>query len=437
MRSIRTFLIVATVATMTLVTFVAAVQGYRSGLREAERLFDSQLQELARLAANLGPGSEDLGYPRHQVYQLWQNGMLRARTPNAPSSAIGSLESGFDYANFAGHRWRTLAQYHPEKDLTVVVAARTDVRFAMAEGMIIEAVTPIVLSMPVAALLIWLIVGYGLGPLRELAGRLRDKEPRDLGPVVLRDNPRELDPVLHSINGLLERLEASFEREKRFASDAAHELRTPLSALKVQLYNIERQLPRHSEEFRQLQDGVDRMGHLVEQILALDRSTLTQFNAALETVNLTDLAREAIVDGYPSIERKNQKIELTGETCRIRGDRFALETLLANLISNASKYTPAGGEIVLDTRPTAEGVILTVEDSGPGIPEEEKQRIFERFHRLSGDRHASGESGCGLGLAIVRNIANLHGAGVDVGRSRFTSGAAFRIIFPRQSDKED
>lgn len=444
MRSIRVFLVIATLATLVLVVFVAAVQGYRSSMAEAESLFDSQLQELAQFAVNLrGDHPISNGQPIHIAYQLWQpqadgSATLLARSSNASRTALVELTPGFGYANFAGYRWRTYVHLLEQDNLIAVAAARTDVRFQLAENVILEAILPVVIGLPLSGLLIWLIVGKGLGPLRELAARLREKEYRDLSPVTLATQPRELDQVLNSVNGLLARLNDAFEREKRFASDAAHELRTPISVLKLQLHNLEQQHPDHSEELRQLHDGIQRMQHLVEQILALYRSAPEQFSASFRPVNLHDLAATVIAEMYAEFETRGQSIELLGDTdaasVTVEGDPFALQTLLANLLANANKYTPAGGHILVEIAATAGTVIVRVEDSGPGIAGQDRERIFERFHRVSGDRHDSGQPGCGLGLAIVKNIAELHQAHIEVTHSRFASGACFSVTFPALSN---
>ena len=454
MKSIRVFLIVTTTAMLVLVVFVSAVQGFQSSMREAERLFDSQLQEQAHFAANLRRDRlEGMANDYHMGYQLWRldaggKPRLLVNSANFPPGAIivpasgaaSNLEAGFGYANFSGYRWRTYVYYPAGKDLAVVAASRTDVRYQLAENIIIEAILPVVICLPLSGLLVWLLVGHGLRPLRHLADQLRGKETRDLTPIDLPHRPAELDQVVNSVNALLERLAAAFDREKRFAADAAHELRTPISVLKLQIHNLEQRFPDHRTELSQLQTGVQRMQHLVEQILALYRTTPEQLSASFVSVDLFRLVESVIADHYSCFENKRQTVALTadgGDTAipaPMVGDPFALETLVLNLLTNANKYTPAGGQIHVDISRRQDRLCLTVEDNGPGIPLAERERIFERFHRVGGDRHQSGEPGCGLGLAIVRNIALLHGATVDVGASGFDSGARFTLTFPAHSD---
>ena len=240
---------------------------------------------------------------------------------------------------------------------------------------------------------------------------------------------------MKSTNALLARLESSFEREKRFASDAAHELRTPISALKVHLHNLINSDPddtikQHQKSLEELKDSADRMGHLTEQILTLNRTTPEQFFSHLEPLDLYTLVQNEIVNIYPQAEEARLKLELSGSSTTINGDRFALETLLRNLLGNACKYTPAGGSVTASIEQSADLVTLQIEDSGPGVPEDQYDRLFDRFYRLDGDRHSSGKPGCGLGLAIVKHITDLHRASIELSHSSHETGLCVTIRFP-------
>jgi two-component system sensor histidine kinase QseC len=438
MRSIRTFLVITLLATMTLIIFFAALRGYRSSMQQTELLFDGQLHDIADLLDQF-PGAATAtvslpgdGAPESTIaFQIWDDGALRQRSANAPATPIGPFEPGYHENNFGGHRWRMLARRSRAANRWLLVAERADIRFRVAEEVILEAVTPIILGLPVAGLLIWAIVGYGMRPLSRLADELGTKAHDDLTPMQDDQTPAELKQVIHSTNDLLGRLAASFGRERRFAADAAHELRTPISVLKVHLHNLARDMPRDDPNVASLEDGIDRMNHLVEQILALYRTAPDQFMANFTSLDLDALAREVIGKRYSDFANKQQQIELVGQSSLITGDRFALETLLENLLSNACKYTPDGGKIMITVQPNSNGgTILQVEDSGPGIAPEEYERVFERFYRVGGDRHASDQPGCGLGLAIVAHIAELHDARIALGPSSFETGLRVRIEFP-------
>jgi len=187
--------------------------------------------------------------------------------------------------------------------------------------------------------------------------------------------------------------------------------------------------PQTSDDLVQVTQIATQLEHVVEQILALYRSSPDHYNAQFSPLNLTALTQEIIAEQYGSFELKNQSIEFQGDSQFIQGDNFTLATLIHNLLSNANKYTPENGQILVSIERVADAVLLKVEDSGPGIAEDKYQRVFERFYRVGGDRHQSGEPGCGLGLAIVKRVADLYGATIEVGPSIFATGCTFTLRF--------
>jgi two-component system sensor histidine kinase QseC len=432
MKSMRVFLIAVILAVITLFMFVAALKGYQSSMDEADKLFDTQLLDKARLIAYIyaenTANSSD--YDSNFAFQVWQQDRLLASSSNASSTLIAPLTPGFDYNNFGGYRWRTVAHFDTGRQYWVVAAERTDIRYTLAENVVLESIFPVLLGLPLVGLLIWLIVGQGLKPLHRLADELGNKRPEDLSPLSFGSSSRELKRIVLSSNKLLGRLERSLLRERRFASDAAHELRTPISILKVQLHNISEELPDNNHNVRELAVTAERLRHIVEQILDLYRSSHDQYNASLMSIDLTDLVQEVLAQEFPSFDAKNQQLEFQGKECFIQGDRFALTTLLLNLLSNANKYTPDYGQVNVSTSASETHLMLTIEDSGPGIPEQQRETVFERFYRVGGDRHQSGVPGCGLGLAIVKHIVEAHNASISISHSRFATGTVFQVSFP-------
>ncbi len=433
MKSIRVFLVAVILATITLSNFLAALQGYQSSMREAELAFDNQLLETAELIANIHSESAvtSIDHASNTAFQVWRNGEIKVLSSNAPVTAIAPLSPGFDYNNFNGYRWRTVGHYDQTNNYWVLVAERMDLRYTLAENVVLESILPILMAIPVIGLLVWFVVGRGLMPLRSLAQELGTKQAGDLSPLGFDAPKRELEQIVLSTNVLLGRLESSLAREKQFAADAAHELRTPISALKVQLYNIARELPDGDEAVEQLTVTVDRLGHLVEQILALYKTAPDQYITQFTEIDLHSLIQDVVAQEYGQFESKQQTLEYRGEPCTILGDQFSLTTLVENLLSNASKYTPNGGRIDVSVREGSKQITLTVEDSGPGIAPEHRNAVFERFYRVGGDRHSSGEPGCGLGLAIVKHIADLHGASIAITASSFASGSAVSVVFSK------
>lgn len=432
MTSIRVFLVVVTLAVLTIFTFVAALRGYQSSMLEADRLFDKQLLDVARLIASIHMQESTRGADHDSdfAFQVWNGDRLLAASANASKTAIAPMEPGFNFSNFDGYRWRTVAYRDVNSHYWVLAAERTDLRFILAENVILESIFPLFLGLPIVGLLIWIIVSQGLKPLRQLATELESKQANDLAPLSMQAPKHELEQIVASSNALLQRLESSLLREKQFASDAAHELRTPISALKVQIYNLGQELPDDDEAVTGLAQTVGRLEHIVEQILDLYRSSSDRYTASFVAIDLSALVQEVLAQEFNRFDAKNQKLEFVGDSCTIQGDRFALTTLLNNLLSNANKYTPPRGNIRVEITREGDCLVLCVEDSGPGIPEDQRQFIFERFYRVGRDRHRSGESGCGLGLAIVKHIVDLHAASIRVSDSRFVSGTALTVTFP-------
>lgn len=411
MRSLRRFLLISLLAVLMLSNFVAALHGYRASMTKAEQLLDDKLFDMAGhfLAMPLPDGTSPPVDEQLQAFQVVDaEGKLRWRSVQMPATAL-QLPDGFSEYNAGGYRWRMLQRRGGEPLRTVIVAERLDLRYQLAENVIMESVAPVLLVVPIVGLLLWLIVGRGLSSLTRLASLLRGKRSDDFSPVLVERAPEELQPVLDSINQLLQRLDAAFERERRFSADAAHELRTPISAIQIHLHNLRAELSEPSESLDCLSADVSRLAHLVEQLLLLHGTNPEHYPRQWETIDLAALAREVSGACFADIDARQQQLSLRGRGS-IQGDRFALGILVENLLRNANKYSQPGAHIdVLIGE--ADGVVsLCVDDSGPGIPEPQLARVRERFYRVGGDRHHSGQSGCGLGLSIVEHIAQLHDA---------------------------
>ena len=432
MRSLRRYLVTVLIALFTLISFVAALQSYKQSAIRAEALFDQDLQVVASslLQQHQVGAQQQLGL----ALQVWLKGQLLYRSALAPETSMSDAE-GFSEHNFAGKRWRVYRQT-PNDELTVIVAQPLQQRQQLADEVITASIYPVVLSLPLQAILIWLVVSKALSPIKRFSEQLASKKANDLSPVLLEQVPAELDQMLKTTNQLFARLADAFEREKRFASDVAHELRTPLSVLQVNLHNASQQWQRSGisdpeGSMLALQAGVERMSALIEQIMLLNRTNPEHFQARTELLDVAGLCRQVVADWYPQIDRKHQHIELLGlEHLSLRGDAFALRLLVSNLVGNASKYTQPGGTIQLQLSATPDKAILVVQDNGPGIAPEEYHRVFDRFYRVGGDRHQSGTLGSGLGLAIVRDIVMLHQGEIGLSQSDFSSGLKVTVELP-------
>ena len=431
MNSIRVSLVTMLLAAFALTSFLAALNGYLSSVAETEKLMDLQLHNTSAILEragsleknNAGPADRDLEF----VFEVWRNGELQRSSSDTPIYSIDTMVEGFRDVNFAGHRWRTLTR-KVAVDSWYVVGERADLRSVLAERVALESIIPLLLWLPISALLIWVLVGWGLRPLRNLSAQINLKRSDDLAPIYEHTPPTELVQLIDSTNSLLSRLSASFEREKHFAAHAAHELRTPLSVLKVHLHNLAEELPTNHSGLAHANAGVERMHHLVEQILDLNRTNPDIIQGNFKTLDLHSLTQRVTAAAWPSFSRNKQTLSLDGQSVMMSGDEGLLETMLQNLLDNASKYTPEGGEISVTVGEEEGKPFIRIEDSGPGIPAAEQAFVFERFYRVgnAGDVEANGS---GLGLSIVAHIVQLHNARISLGESQYDSGLAVTVTF--------
>jgi len=444
--SIRRYLVLMLLSMITLVIFVSAIQGYKASMGKAQKVFDNELVSLAQIitAVELPKGVIKHKAASHFAYQIVLDDIVVTRSDNAPKKIISTLKSGFKEANFSGLRWRTYTEKITEKSAVnywVIIAQPLTQRSDLAESIILSAVTPIILVMPLLALIISLAVRQGLKPLTFLTRALKNKKANDLSQLTISPT-KELAPVTATLNELFLRLSLAFEREKQFASDAAHELRTPLSVLKINLHNLQQSFndlilansgnnstSLQNLPFAELEQSVERMAHVVDQILTLNRTNPEQMFAENTALNLQALLQESISELYPDIASRGHNIELNSELLSISGNRFAIGILMKNLIANAAKYTPDNGKILVSCLQDANNIILRVEDSGPGIAPTEYSRVFDRFYRVGGDSHNSKVLGCGLGLAIVKHIVELHQADISLSTSKTLSGLCVEVRF--------
>ena len=459
MKSIRVFLVVLLVAIVTLANFAAAVRGYLGSMNEAELLFNKRLLQQVDLLDYLLPTryQEYLQRFRPEIFPTpnkdksldsslqiadlqfqWvsNEGKLLARSAAMPNEIITDLKAGNQFVNFNHYRWHVLVAEAANNSGWYLLAERDDQRYRLAESMILEAVTPMVIAIPLIGFVIWWVLGIGLRPITELAEEFHAREATDLRPVEHQNMPIELIQLAQSANELLRRLESSFVREQRFSADAAHELRTPIAALNIHCENLLHEISPVPESAYKLQQGIKRMSYLVEQILLLNRTSPDHFMRQFIPVNLTGLTKQVIMSASEALSSKNINIEFEGDECCINGDVIALETLVSNLLGNAIKYTQHNGQIIVHTWLRGNIVLLEVMDNGPGIPIKQRERVFDRFYRLHGDRHDSGTPGCGLGLSIAKQVVDLHQANIQLTQSSFESGLLVTVKFNAEKKGE-
>lgn len=314
----------------------------------------------------------------------------------------------------------------------VRVAENRSVRTEFARLILLRMMLPQALLIFLAAVLVWYAVGRGLAPLSTLRREIENRSHRDLSALPEEQAPQEVQPLIRAMNGLLQRLSKTLAAQQRFIADAAHQLRTPVAGIKTQTELALRQTPAgepHATLY-QLHTATEQATRLINQLLSLARAEPGTERAHItERLDLNELVRETTTEWVPRALARNIDLGFDspqGSTI-MEGDAFLLREMLNNLLDNAIRYTKPGGQVTVQIRQETGGTVLSVEDSGPGIPESERERVFERFYRVLG----TGVDGCGLGLAIVREIAERHGAEVSLGQRAGGSGTVVRIIFPK------
>ncbi|MBA2961969.1 MULTISPECIES: ATP-binding protein [Ramlibacter] len=425
--SLRRQLLWLVLAAIALVSVLQAGTAYRNALAQADAMFDEHLRELARsvqYGVPLFPGSRAPSVDL-QV-QIWTPDgvqVFRSVGPVLPAQAL----LGFSDIEVEGTHYRVYALQTPEH--TIQVAQNRDARQAVARGLAWRAVLPVALLTPLLMAAVWWLINQALSPVERMRRQVAARPADDLSALPEAGLPEEVLPLVRELNLLFERVRGAFDAQRHFVADAAHELRSPLAALKLQAQAVRRGADDASRDaaVQRLESGIERSIRLVTQMLVLARAEADAPGDA-RPVELQQLAREAVAEVLPQAHERRIDVGLATEReAQVRGRHDALLVLLRNLLENAVKYAPEGGRVDIAIEPAAGGgVALVVEDNGPGIAEAERARVFDRFYRTP---DATGP-GSGLGLAIVRTVAERHGATVDLGRSERLGGLRVEVRFP-------
>ncbi len=428
------------------------------GRHELDELLDAHLAQAASLLvaqqARLphGGGEEEDDdeavdapelhrYATRVAFQVFHEGRLGLHSTNAPRTPMVALDkgfrSGFKTVSLDGLSWRVFAAHGAERDVQVYVGEQQQSRASILWAVLRGALWPMLLALPLLALAVWWAVWRETGPLRELGRRLAQRSPQDLQALSLARTPAEVKPMLAALNQLFERMTERLTAERRFTADAAHELRTPLAAIRAQaqvaLGEPDAAARRHA--LQATLQGCDRATRLVEQLLTLAR--LEAANALPSApVALRSLLRRVLAELAPMALQQQQALALEDgagmdaeAACLVAGDETLLAVLLRNLVDNALRYSPAGARIQVNLEWRKDHAWLQVADSGPGLADADLARLGERFFRVLGLAQA-GRSGSGLGWSIVRRIAGVHQARVHAGRSAALGGLEVSVEFP-------
>ncbi|AMM26480.1 ATP-binding protein [Variovorax sp. PAMC 28711] len=440
--SLRARLLWFLLAAIVLAAGVQALVAYRTVLKEADEIFDYHMQQMAlSLRAGLPPSAAvgGLGSLRGGeqnfdfVVQVWTAEGVRI-FESAEDAALPQLAVlGFADVRARGTTYRVFSVQ--TRGLVIQVAQDLAVRQRMAGALALRTVGPVALMAPLLMLIVWWVVSRSLAPVARVRQQVAAREADELSPVSEDGLPDEVRPLVQELNLLFDRVRHAFDAQKHFVADAAHELRSPLTALKLQVQALQRAPDEAARELAtgRLAAGIDRATRLVEQMLALARHEASVAGGAKPVlVELGEVARLAVSDAIAHAQARRIDIGIAraDDGAVVSGQPEALRMLLRNLLDNAVKYTPEGGRVDIGICHRSDGACeLSVDDNGPGLPEAERTRVLDRFYRPD-DSQASDVAGSGLGLAIVKSIADLHGATVSLAASPSLGGLRVQVVFP-------
>jgi two-component system, OmpR family, sensor kinase len=412
--SLRGRLFVGLTAMVAVTCAAAGFFAFHSAFNEAIEMQDAILTQVAALAVDgrfdrhMTP-RESNGVDANNRLVIEESG---ARTDNTASGEpMSTLDDGLHDVSRERESWRILIRTRADGS-RVMVGQPTSVREEIATLSALHTIVPLAIFVPFMLLVIALLVQQSLRPMTVLAGKLDTRRADDLEELALGEAPQELQPFIASINRLLRRIDALLERQRRFVADAAHELRTPITALTLQAENLNRvELPRESaERLDALKQGARRTKRLLEQLLAQARYDSDQARPTA-VASLDKCAGDVVADLLPEATEKGIDLGFDDvQPCKIAAEPLMIEVLIRNLVDNAMRHTPRGGRIDISLRADNGEASLTIEDTGPGIPAEDIDRIFEPFFRGSG--HLG--DGSGLGLSIVKRIVDSLGGTVSL-----------------------
>lgn len=427
------------------ILLVAVLQGafaYRNALEQTDTLFDYQMQQTAfALRAGLpvdvkgrAQGAPPEDENNEFIVQVWTNEGLRIFESALGEALPQMAVLGFADVPARGTTYRVFSLQ--TRSQVIQIAQDMRVRQLLARAAAWRSLLPVVLLLPLLALAVWWVIRRSLTPVQRVRRELALRQPQDLAPVAEHDLPDEMRPLVQEFNSLLQRVREAFETQQNFVADAAHELRSPLAALQLQLQLLRKATDSAEREAAQarLAEGIERARRLVEQLLALARQEAKPQTEGAPLADLRLLVEQALVDAAPAAQAKGLDMGLSEEpqqqsSFSVPADTEALAVLLRNLLDNAIKYVPAGGRVDVGWLQDEQGRALVVEDSGAGIAAAERQRVLQRFVRGQGSGGMA--DGSGLGLAIVQSIAKSSGAELLLDESPQLGGLRVRVIWPQ------
>ena len=439
LKSIRAQLLAGLLLGTMVCTLAAAYMLYRLADHEADEQSDLLLRQMA-WALPLQSGAairlpEDTDKDDAVQVQVW-DAQGKAMLMSGPALALPRQGPGFSTVKLDGASWRVFGEPREEGSATaplryfVQVSQPIATRQRVAANMALRISPPLLMLLPVLAVLIWVVVGRALRPLHRVDKAVRGRSPSALQPLDVEGLPPELLPIVASLNGLLGQIDSAMSAQRNFVADAAHELRSPLTALKLQLQLAERaaSAEQRDSSFRKLHERLDRTSHLVQQLLTLARHEQPSAPRPYANCDLLALAQQAVADHTIHAESKNIDLGIADGAARVvvPVQVEGMAVLLSNLVDNALRYTQRGGRVDVSAGMERGRPYLRVADNGPGVPEAERGRLFDRFYRPDGNL----VWGCGLGMSIVKSVADAHGAHIGLSGNQDGCGLVVTVLLP-------
>ncbi|MDD2923926.1 ATP-binding protein [Rhodoferax sp.] len=452
LKSLQARLLALLLLLVTLIWGGAAALTWVEASHELDELLDGHLAQSAALliVQQTGHGTENTAgqdqnhhedkvedapslhkYAPRVAFQVFHEGKLTMRSANAGDTPMATQDRGFSTITLPNRKqWRVFATQGNEGDVQVFVGEQVDSRDSILWAVLKGVLLPLMYALPLLAVVGWLAVRQGLAPLRLLSRALSQRQPQALEPVVLTDVPSEIEPVVHSLNALFERIQTMMASERRFTADAAHELRTPIAAIRTQAQvalaaGTDIEAREHALQYTLA--GCDRATHLVAQLLTLSRLESSSADAPTGQVDVSAVAQRVAADLALAALGRGQELTLEAPApCWITADDTLTGVLIRNLLDNAMRYSPKGARVSLSVTCTDTQVVLQVDDSGPGLTDTEIAHLGERFFRVLGTE----QTGSGLGWSIVRRIAAVYQAQIHVRRSEPLGGLCVVVRWP-------
>lgn len=437
--SIRRKLIEHLIVWCLFMTLTPTVLVYFDAAHEVDELFDASLVQTSKvldriltrksiennkkhideylLAKDNALVTDHHHYEKKVAFQLIDKNGIVVKSASAPKVELHQQQEGFSETQSGDFSWVNFSLYSKENQWWLVVSERSDIRAEIAFDIVRDHVLPLLIFIPILLILVRWLINRGFMPLQDVIRQVNQRQYKHLETINQKTAPEEVNALLSALNNLLLRLNASYKRESQFVSDASHEIRTPLAGILLQTDNLieDSEDVQLTKDLLEIKHGIQRLSHMSKQLLDASRADMEDTEDNTSTVDLCLLCHEVLppLEKLAAEKKQTLTIDLDDKPCLIKAQQGNIQSLISNLVDNAIRYTPEGGSIRLSCRNIDNKIVLTVSDSGPGIPEAEYENVKRRFHRLN----SHNRNGSGLGLAIVAQVVKTTNAQWQLSRA--------------------